>query len=204
MHGKVSVRPARYRARDARKSALHRLVLDHLEEFALRLRAPPDKRPWPRPAAEDHFRRFLECGIVRYGVVRFRCPRCGDDLFVAFSCKLRLCPSCNAKRALIVVSNALDRLFPETPYRQWVLVVPKRLRFFMNRRPELPGEVRAIFARAIEFFLKRRSQGGSSAQLHFIQNRLGFEFARPCPCGGCGRGFRPQAGRMGQAQTCLP
>ena len=64
MHAKGNLR---YRGRDARRSALHRLVLDHLEEFALRLRAPPDKRPWPRPAAEDHFRRFLECGIVRYG-----------------------------------------------------------------------------------------------------------------------------------------
>jgi hypothetical protein len=141
-----------------------------LEEFALRLRQPPDKKPWPRRAVEDHFRRFLECGIMRFGAARYRCPRCGDDLFLAFSCKLRLCPSCNAKRAFLAVANALDRLLPEVPHRQWVLVVPKRLRFFMNREPELPGELSAIFARSIDLFLKSRAQGGGApAQLHFVQ-----------------------------------
>ena len=74
---------ARYRARDARHSALRRLVLDHLEEFAVRLNDPADTRPRPRRETEDQFRRFIECGILRFGAVRYRCPACGEDLFVA-------------------------------------------------------------------------------------------------------------------------
>jgi len=88
----------RYRARDKAKGPLHRLVLDHLEEFVVRMRLPPDHRPRPHPGVLDHFRRYLECGILRFGVVRYRCPSCGEDLFVAFSCKLRgFCPHCAAK-----------------------------------------------------------------------------------------------------------
>ncbi len=34
---------------------------------------------------------------MRYGAVRFRCPGCGDDVFVALSCKRRGCPNCDAK-----------------------------------------------------------------------------------------------------------
>jgi transposase-like protein len=32
---------------------------------------------------ERSFRSFLECGIHRFGVVRFQCKKCGTDLFVA-------------------------------------------------------------------------------------------------------------------------
>jgi anaerobic ribonucleoside-triphosphate reductase len=48
---------------------------------------------------EREFRRYLECGILAYGFARARCPDCGHDFLVAFSCKGRgLCPSCNARR----------------------------------------------------------------------------------------------------------
>jgi hypothetical protein len=30
---------------------------------------------------ENYFRRFLECGIMRFGAARNRCPRSGDDFF---------------------------------------------------------------------------------------------------------------------------
>ncbi|MEK7857672.1 MAG: transposase [Elusimicrobiota bacterium] len=118
----------------------------------------------------EAFLRFLECGIMRFGAVRYRCEDCREDLFVAFSCKRRgLCPSCDAKRATIAVCNATERLLPAASYRQWVLVVPKRLRFFMNLRPDLPGELSGILAREIELFIKRRSGDGDASQLHFIQ-----------------------------------
>ncbi len=42
---------------------------------------------------------------------------------------------------------ALDRLLAFVPYRQWVLVVPKRLRYFINQNPALAGELSKIFAR---------------------------------------------------------
>ena len=70
---------------------------------------PPDSRPHPHPAAITALEKFIECGVARYGVVRFHGPECGRDMFVAFSCKRRgLCPSCDAKRSAIITTQALD------------------------------------------------------------------------------------------------
>jgi len=88
---------------------------------------------------------------------------------VAFSCKRRgVCPSCDAKRSAIITAAAMDNLLPPAPYRQWVLVVPKRLRYFINQRPDLAGHLSKIFAREIDRFLRRNS-AGVPTQLHFIQ-----------------------------------
>ena len=146
------------------------MVLDHLEEFAVSLRSPRAVRSRPPMRVVKHLQRFLECGIVRFGAMRFRCPRCAQSLFVAFSCKRRgFCPHCDAKRAAIIMSDASDRLLPEAGYRQYVLTIPKRLRWFVNQDAALPGEISRILAREIERLLSRRSAGASAAQLHFIQ-----------------------------------
>jgi len=45
------------------------------------------------------FERFLDCGVLAKGFVRVRCPECGYDTAVSFSCKERgLCPSCTVRR----------------------------------------------------------------------------------------------------------
>jgi hypothetical protein len=52
-------------------------VLDHLETYlAARAR---DKGDASNSAAEDSLRSFLQCGIPRFGVARFRCKDCGDS-----------------------------------------------------------------------------------------------------------------------------
>mgnify|MGYP001600509062 CR=1 FL=1 len=63
----------RYRPRHAAASPLYRLVSDHLEEYLLKPRLAADKRPVPHPVIERSLRSFLECGIHRFGVVRFQC-----------------------------------------------------------------------------------------------------------------------------------
>ena len=130
--GPLAKSSLRYRPRHAAASPLYRIVSDHLEEYLLKPRLAADRRPVPHPVIERSLRSFLECGIHRFGVVRFQCKKCGTDLFVAFSCKRRgVCPSCDAKRAVAGVAWAVDNLLPQVPYRQWVLVVPKRLRYFI-------------------------------------------------------------------------
>ena len=62
--------------------------------------------------------------------------------------------------------------------------MPKRLRFFLNLRPGLPGEVSSIFARAIELHLRKKDRPGAPAQMHFIQRagsamNLHVQFAGP-------------------------
>jgi hypothetical protein len=161
--------PRQYRARDPSRSPLRRIVLNNLLEFGDWLKSPPSSKPKPHPSVITAFEKFAECGDLRFGAVRYRCPECGHDLFVAFSCKRRgLCPTCDAKRSAIITAAAMDRLLPPASYRQWVLVIPKRLRYFLNSRPELAGCLSKLLAREINLYLKRKA-AGAPAQLHFIQ-----------------------------------
>jgi len=160
-----------YRPRDAAASPLYRAILDHLETYlTVRSRAKADPS---HPVAEESLRSFLQCGIPRFGVARFRCKDCGDSRFVPFSCKRRTaCPSCDAKRAVVESGHALEDLLPDVPYRQWVFVLPKRLRYFVHRDPRLTGEIDAILARTLTSFYRKRSQapkGSAPAQFHAIQ-----------------------------------
>lgn len=44
----------------------------------------PDSRPLrPHPRVITALGKFIKCGVMRYGAVRFRCPECGHDAFVA-------------------------------------------------------------------------------------------------------------------------
>ncbi len=98
-------------------------------------------------------------------MARYLCRKCGQDRFVPFSCKRRLaCPSCDGKRAAIETERALSEILPRVPYRQWVLVVPKRLRYFIHRNPALAGELSRILADVLARFYRKRC--GSKVNLH--------------------------------------
>jgi len=47
-------------------------------------------------------------------------------------------------------THLTDPVFPRLPVRQWVLSVPKRLRYFMQRDGAALGMVLRIFLRVIE------------------------------------------------------
>ncbi|MDO8805704.1 MAG: transposase [Elusimicrobiota bacterium] len=133
------------------------------------MKNPPDSRPpRPQPAVISTLGKFIECGVMRYGAVRFRCPKRGHDVFVALSCKCRGCPNCDAKRSAVITGQALERLLAFVPCRQRVLVVPKRLRYFLSQNPALEGELSRIFADEINHFLCQNTTG-TPAQLHFIK-----------------------------------
>jgi len=59
------------------------------------------------------------------------------------------CPSCDAKRAVVESGQALAELLAGVQYRQWVLVLPKRLRWFVHRDKLLPGEISRLLASAL-------------------------------------------------------
>lgn len=160
-----------YRPRDAAAGPLYRVVQDHLESY---LAERPRRRHDPaHPCSESALRAFLQCGVPRFGVARFRCKDCGGSRFVPFSCKRRMaCPSCDDKRAVVESGQALDDLLPDVPYRQWVLVLPKRLRFFVHRDKRLAGEISRLLAQALSDFHRRRCgalKDAAPAQLHVLQ-----------------------------------
>jgi hypothetical protein len=56
-----------------------------------------------------------------------------------------------------VAAHPVDQVFPPLPVREWVLAVPKRLRYFLNRDPEALSAVLHILLRVIEARLRQRS-----------------------------------------------
>lgn len=154
----VESRPAPYRRRHPETTALYQVVQQHLETY-LALAGEEDRAGQPVPAyVEREFRRYLQCGILAYGFARARCPDCGHDFLVAFSCKGRgLCPSCNARRMAETAAHRVDHVFPPLPVRQWVLAVPKRLRWYLEREPRAIGAVLHILLRVIAAHLRQGS-----------------------------------------------
>ena len=113
-------RPAAYARRRPEQTVLYRLVQQHPETYlALACEGDWDRNRVPA-AAEREFSRYLECGILACGFCRARCPACGHDFLVAFSCKGRaVCPSCNARRMAQTAAHLVDHVFPPLPVRQF-------------------------------------------------------------------------------------
>jgi DNA-directed RNA polymerase subunit RPC12/RpoP len=61
---------------------------------------------------ERELRAYLDCGILARGFARVRCPDCGFERLVAFSCKARVCPSCNARRMEDTAEHLVRNVFP--------------------------------------------------------------------------------------------
>jgi hypothetical protein len=81
---------------------------------------------------------------------------------VAFSCKGRgLCPSCTTRRMAETAAHLVDHVFPPLPVRQWVLAVPKRLRWYLEREPRALSAVLHIFLRVVEHHLRQTSPGAA-------------------------------------------
>jgi hypothetical protein len=167
--------PARcsvYRRHRPERTALYRAVQGHLETYLALARDGHDDGEGVPRYVEGEFRRYLECGILAHGFARVRCGGCGHDFLIAFSCKGRaLCPSCNARHMVETAAHLVDQVFPPLPVRQWVLAVPKRLRYFLNRDPEALGAVLHIVLRVIEARLRQRSgcPGGRLGAVSFVQ-----------------------------------
>ena len=107
---------------------------------------------------EREFRRYLDCGILAHGFVRARCGDCGHTVLIAFSGKGRgVCPSSNARRIAEVAAHRVEHVFPVLPVPQWVLSIPKRLRYFLQRDAAALSAVLLILLRAIEARLREAS-----------------------------------------------
>ena len=150
---------ARYRPRRPSQSVLYRCVQQHLETWLAQYRDSHDDE-WSVPEyVEREFRRYLDCGILARGFARVRCGQCGHDFLIAFSCQGRgVCPSCNTRRMVATAAHLTDHVLPPLPVRQWVLAVPKRLRYFLQRDADLQGAALRLFLRVVEQCLRAHSR----------------------------------------------
>ena len=164
--------PFGYRRREPEKSVLHGIVREHLETV-LEQAALPDGDGYPR-FVEHEFRRYLDCGLLCHGFARLRCPQCGYERLVAFSCKGKLCPSCLNRRAADTAAWLVDNLLPEAGYRQWVLTFPWTLRFRLAADRPLMTTFLRIFLQTLFAWQRRRGRslgivGGQTGAVTFVQ-----------------------------------
>lgn len=154
--------PRPYRPRKPADTVLYRVVQANFETFLALCR----ENVWeydPMPGfAEEAFRRYLKCGILAHGFARARCSECGHDFLIAFSCKGRgVCPSCNTRRMAETAAHLVDQVIPRLPVRQWVLSLPKRLRYFLRNNPQAINSVLHIFLHVVESCLRESSLGAA-------------------------------------------
>jgi hypothetical protein len=136
------------------------VVQQHLETWlAAHREANPDHEPIARYVERD-LRKYLDCGILARGFARARCTGCGHDFLIAFSCKGRgICPSCNTRRMVETAAHLVDHVFPAVPVRQWVVSLPKRLRYFLVRDARLLNRVVRIALSEVERAIRAHSPG---------------------------------------------
>jgi hypothetical protein len=60
-------------------------------------------------------------------------------------------------------AHLTDHVLPDLPVRQWVLAVPKRLRYFLHRDAGLQGAALRLFLRLVEQCLRAHSPGSGLA-----------------------------------------
>lgn len=171
--GKPCQAPPVYRRRRPERTLLYRLVQAHLATW---LALCDEEGCGVRTLTEREFRRYLDCGILAHGFARARCADCGHDFIVAYSCTPRVfpaghkgrgvCPSCptgisfghTTRRMAETAAHLVDHVFPRLPVRQWVLSLPKRLRYHLDDAA-LQNAVLHSFLHAIEQGLRQSLRG---------------------------------------------
>jgi hypothetical protein len=173
--GQAGAKPKLYNPRHPERTLIYQTIAEHFETWhelasAGQFDGQGDHHT-PKPYVRQAFRKYLECGIFAHGFARAWCDDCGHDYFVAYSCKGRgVCPSCNTRRMVETAAHLTDHVFPRLPVRQWVLSVPKRLRYFMQRDGAVLGMVLRIFLRVIAQSISVNCPGAADvnkAALHF-------------------------------------
>jgi hypothetical protein len=137
---------------------LYRIVQEHLNTFLSEAEARSAAGPGLPRYVKGAFRRYLGFGLLQNGFSLFRRPGCGPEAPVAFSCKERgLCPSCAGRRMADVSTHLFDFVLPKAPVRQWVLSVPRPVRYLLARDASLLSAVIRIFISEVFRDLRRRS-----------------------------------------------
>ena len=154
----ASTGPSVYRPRRPAATLLHQTVREHLQTYLAGTGRDEDLAPNVPFHVQNAFREYLRCGILAHGFARAYCAACGHDFLIAFSCKGRdICPSCATRRMVETAAHLTDHVLPRVPYRQWVLSVPKRVRWHMREKPAVTGGLLKVFLRAVETTIRQRS-----------------------------------------------
>ena len=161
-HDSSAEPPQIYQSRRPEKTVLYKILQENLETWVEQTYQSGGSVP---THIEKDFRHYLECGILSYGFARARCE-CGHEFLVAFSCKGRgICPSCNTRHMAETAAHLVDHVFPKVPVRQWVLSLPKRLRYYLYQDPKIASKVLKIFLDEISKQLKQHINSPTESKI---------------------------------------
>ena len=133
--------PSVYRPRHPERTVFYQVLDSHLGRYLgvyeerFEPRYGPLRRVVPRTAEA-----FLECGRLKNGFARIRCPRCRGEHLLAFSCQTRnFCPSCQSKRAAGFAEKLREEVLAPVAHRHVVFTIPRALRGLFERDRRLLG-----------------------------------------------------------------
>ncbi len=130
-----------YRPRHPEHTSFYRTLDEHFADFTLAHEERFAHEDGPlRPVVQRVVESYLDCGRPENGFARVRCPECGGEFFVAFSCSTRnFCPSCQQKRAELLAEKLREEILAPIPHRHAIFTVPKALRRLFLRERRLLG-----------------------------------------------------------------
>ena len=149
-----------YRPRHPERTVLYRVLFHYFDQFLAEYESRFEREyGYLRSIIKEVVERYLDCGNPRCGFARIRCPSCGEERFVLFSCRSRgFCPSCHAKRIEEWGEWMREELLLDVPHRQVVFTVPKMLRIFFKYKRRLLGDLCQAAVQALLKSAIRRSQ----------------------------------------------
>jgi len=181
----ASALPPTYRPRQPRASVLHRVVRDNLLTFLEQGTLHSASGEGYPLYVEKELRSYINCGDPALGFARIRCPACGFERLLPFSCKNRgICPSCTGRRMSEEAAYLVDMVLPKSRYRQWTFTFPFAIRRLMARDYTLITAILGIVIRALFAYQRRMARraghrGARCASVTFVQ-RFGKDWT-DCP-----------------------
>lgn len=131
-----------YRQHHPERTLFYRVMFHYFDEFVSEYENRFEREyGYFRPVIQEVVDKYLDCGNPKCGFARIRCPECGTERLLTFSCKVRgFCPSCHSKRREEWGEWMREELILDIPHRQVVFVIPKMLRiYFKYNRSLLSG-----------------------------------------------------------------
>jgi len=169
-----------YRQRHPEHTVFYRVFFHYFELFLQEYEDRFERgHGFFRPVIKDVVEKYLDCGNPMCGFARIRCPDCGEERLLMFSCKTRgFCPSCHAKRREEWGEWMREELLLDVPHRQVVFTVPKMLRLFFRFQRKLLNSLCLCSVRSLVKFLHTASglelRPGVAAAIQTFGDRINF------------------------------
>ena len=145
-----------YRPRHPERTVFYQVLFHYFDQFLQEYESRFEKEyGFLRPIIKEVVERYLDCGNPRCGFARIRCPSCGGERLLMFSCRTRgFCPSCHSKRREEWGEWMREELILDVPHRQVVFTIPKMLRIFFKYKRRLLGDLcRAAVQALLKYLL---------------------------------------------------